>query len=66
MSAALQANEPPVLRTDAGAVAVLTLNRPASRNSLSRAMLAALGAELAAIAADEGVRAVSSLRSWPA
>ena len=68
MSAALQANEaqPPVLRADEGAVAVLTLNRPAARNSLSRAVLAALAAELAAIAADDGVRAVVLAANGPA
>ena len=32
-------NSPPVLRHDDGPVAVLTLNRPAARNSLSRGML---------------------------
>jgi enoyl-CoA hydratase/carnithine racemase len=49
---------PPVLRRDEGAVAVLTLNRPASRNSLSRAMLAALREALAEIGGDEGIRCV--------
>src|SRR5918997_626125 len=49
---------PPVLRRDEGAVAVLTLNRPASRNSLSRAMLAALREALAGIGGDEGIRCV--------
>jgi len=51
-------NEPPVLRRDEGAVAVLVLNRPASRNSLSRAMMAALAEALAGIAADPGIRCV--------
>ncbi|MCV4633820.1 enoyl-CoA hydratase/isomerase family protein, partial [Escherichia coli] len=51
-------NAPAVLRRDEGAVAILTLNRPASRNALSRAMLAALRAELDAIAAEEGIRCV--------
>jgi enoyl-CoA hydratase/carnithine racemase len=66
MSAALQANEPPVLRDGEGAVAVLTLNRPASRNSLSRAMLAALAEQFAAIGADDGVRAVVLAANGPA
>ena len=67
MSAALQANEaPPVLRSDEGAVAVLTLNRPAARNSLSRAVLAAMTEHLASIAADEGVRAVVLAANGPA
>ncbi|MBV1798799.1 enoyl-CoA hydratase [Siccirubricoccus sp. G192] len=51
-------NTPLVLRQDEGAVAILTLNRPAARNSLSRAMLAALRARLAEVAAEDGVRAV--------
>jgi enoyl-CoA hydratase/carnithine racemase len=66
MSAALQANEPPVLRSDEGAVAVLTLNRPAQRNSLSRGMLAALGEQLEAIAAEDGIRAVVLAAAGPA
>lgn len=48
-----------VLRaTDARGVARLTLNRPASFNALSAAMLEALQAELDRIAADESVRVV--------
>ena len=66
MSAALQANEPPVLRSDEGAVAVLTLNRPGARNSLSRDTLAALSARLDEIAADDGVRAVVLAAAGPA
>lgn len=67
MSAALHAEEAPfVLRGGEGAVAVLTLNRPASRNSLSRAMLAALAAELDRVAADESVRAVVLAAAGPA
>jgi enoyl-CoA hydratase/carnithine racemase len=70
MSAALQANPseppPPLLRSGDGPVAVLTLNRPAARNSLSRDLLAALAAELAAIAADGGVRAVVLAGNGPA
>lgn len=50
--------DPLVLRRDRDAVARLTLNQPASRNSLSLAMLAAIEAELAGIAADRSVRAV--------
>jgi len=56
-----QANRPvpeqePILLRSAGAdgVAVLTLNRPERRNSLSVAMLDALRAALAEIAADPG------------
>jgi enoyl-CoA hydratase/carnithine racemase len=41
----------PVLVDNSDGVATLTLNSPASRNALSRAMLAALSGALAAIAA---------------
>jgi enoyl-CoA hydratase/carnithine racemase len=51
-------NAQPVLRDDQGAVAILTLNRPAARNSLSRAMLAALRERLEEVAKDRDVRAV--------
>ena len=47
-----------LLREDIGGVAVLTLNRPETRNSLSEAMLEALGDALTAIAHDPSVRAV--------
>ena len=48
-----------VLRqTDARGVVTLTLNRPAAFNSLSEAMLAALQAELDAVAADRQARVV--------
>jgi len=48
-----------VLRhTDERGVVALTLNRPQAFNALSEAMLAALGAELEAIARDESVRVV--------
>jgi enoyl-CoA hydratase/carnithine racemase len=49
---------PPLLREDVGAVAVLTLNRPDKRNSLSEAMLAALTAQLAALKDDATIRAI--------
>ena len=52
------ANEPVVVREDTGNIAVLTLNRPQARNSLSEAMLAALSQELESLAADERIRAV--------
>jgi enoyl-CoA hydratase/carnithine racemase len=48
----------PLLRETDGAVAILTLNRPQSRNSLSEAMLAALTGQLTAIADDPAIRAV--------
>src|SRR6476659_4092623 len=47
-----------LLRETIGPVAVLTLNRPAARNSLSEALLGLLGTTLAEIAADRTVRAV--------
>jgi enoyl-CoA hydratase/carnithine racemase len=52
------ANEPVVLRENIGNIAVLTLNRPQARNSLSEAMLAALSQELESLAADKRIRAV--------
>jgi enoyl-CoA hydratase/carnithine racemase len=52
------ANESVVLREDIGNIAVLTLNRPQARNSLSEAMLAALSQELESLAADKRIRAV--------
>jgi enoyl-CoA hydratase/carnithine racemase len=45
-------------REDIGEIAVLTLNRPQARNSLSEAMLQALGDALTAIAHEPVVRAV--------
>src|SRR3954470_20703403 len=59
-------NESMVLRQDQGPVAVLTLNRPAARNSLSRAMIAALQATLDGIAADEAIRCVVITAEGPA
>jgi enoyl-CoA hydratase/carnithine racemase len=47
-----------LLREDAGGIAILTLNRPEARNSLSEALLRALEAAMTAIAADRSVRAV--------
>jgi enoyl-CoA hydratase/carnithine racemase len=57
---AAHADTSPVLlrETVAGGIAVLTLNRPKSRNTLSEAMLAALASEFSAIAKDRSVRAV--------
>jgi enoyl-CoA hydratase/carnithine racemase len=48
----------PLLREDVGNVAVLILNRPQARNSLSEALLEALSRQLATIASDVSVRAV--------
>jgi enoyl-CoA hydratase/carnithine racemase len=57
---------PVLLREDAGEVAVLTLNRPQARNSLSEALLAALSNALAAIADERSVRAVVLGANGPA
>ena len=59
-------NAPPLLREDDHGITTLTLNRPASRNSLSRAMLGALEGALAEIAADRRVRVVIIASSGPA
>jgi len=47
-----------LLREQAGSIAVLTLNRPAARNSLSERLIAALHGALREIHDDESVRAV--------
>ena len=60
------AAEPVLVRESAGNIAILTLNRPKTRNTLSEAMLAALGNELAAIAKDRAVRAVVLAATGPA
>jgi enoyl-CoA hydratase/carnithine racemase len=52
------ASAPVVLRGDIDGVALLTLNRPQARNTLSNAMLTALSESLVAIAGDRKVRAV--------
>jgi enoyl-CoA hydratase/carnithine racemase len=63
---AAPAPSPVLLREDAGDVAVLTLNRPQARNSLSEALIAALADALAAIGADRSVRAVVIGANGPA
>ncbi len=55
-----------VLREDIAGVAILTLNRPAARNSLSEAMLEALGDALTAIAHERSVRVVVLAANGPA
>ena len=55
----MSTEEPFVLSSrDARGVVTLTLNRPQAFNALSEGMLAALQAELDALAADEGARLV--------
>jgi enoyl-CoA hydratase/carnithine racemase len=59
MNARIEAGiEPRVLRSDAGGVATLTLNRPAQFNAIDSAMLEALQGALDAIAMDRSVRVV--------
>jgi len=53
-------------REDKAGTAVLTLNRPQARNSLSEAMLEALGDALTAIAHERAVRAVVIAANGPA
>ena len=47
---------PVVLRADAGEIAILSLNRPEARNSLSEAMLTALGETFTALAGERKIR----------
>ena len=55
-----------VLRTDHGAVRVLTMNRPQSRNALDRSLIRALYAALKAADGDAAVRAVVLTGTDPA
>jgi enoyl-CoA hydratase/carnithine racemase len=57
---------PILLRETLGSIAVLTLNRPAARNSLSEAMIASLRQALAEIADDRGIRALVITANGPA
>jgi enoyl-CoA hydratase/carnithine racemase len=58
-------NEPALLRETIGSIAVVTLNRPQARNTLSEQMLAALHDELARLAGDKRVRAVVFAANGP-
>jgi enoyl-CoA hydratase/carnithine racemase len=64
--AQVSAREPIIVREDAEGVSVLVLNRPTAGNALSEAMLSILSDMLAAIAGDQGVRAVVIAASGPA
>jgi enoyl-CoA hydratase/carnithine racemase len=55
-----------LLRGDVDGIALLSLNRPQQRNTLSESMLTALAAEFAAIADDRSVRAVIISHNGPA
>jgi len=57
---------PILLHETVGSVVVLTLNRPAARNSLSEALIASLHAALAGIADDATVRALVIAAQGPA
>jgi enoyl-CoA hydratase/carnithine racemase len=54
----LDTASPVLLREREGPIAILTLNRPRARNSLSEALIVALSQALTDIAADKSVRAV--------
>ncbi|MGN6748468.1 MAG: enoyl-CoA hydratase [Xanthobacteraceae bacterium] len=55
-----------LLREDQAGIAILTLNRPQARNSLSEALLQALSEALSAIAHDRSVRVVVLAAQGPA
>src|SRR5476649_852917 len=65
-SVAAAAQSPILLRETVGSVAVLTLNRPDARNSLSEALIANLHAALLEIADDKSIRAVVIGANGPA
>src|SRR5436190_4978344 len=58
--------EPLVLRSTNDAIAILTLNRPEARNSLSAAMIVALGEAFDAIGRHRAIRAVVLAANGPA
>ena len=57
---------PILLRETVGSIAVLTLNRPAARNSLSEATIAGLHTALTEIAVDKSIRALVIAANGPA
>lgn len=59
-------DEPLLLRADREGVATLTLNRPKAYNTLSRALMGAMQAELDAIGRDPAVRVVVVAGNGPA
>ena len=66
-AAAAAGSSPLILqREDKDGIAILTLNRPQARNSLSEAMLEALGDALTAVAHDRAVRVVIIAANGPA
>lgn len=65
-AAAIDAEDPILLREDRGGVAYLTFNRPKARNALSLEMLGAMNDTLDAIRDDKSVRAVVVVGNGPA
>lgn len=65
-AAAVSQAEPILLREDLSGIAILTLNRPKARNTLSDAMLAALSEAFGLIARDRSIRAVVLAAKGPA
>src|SRR5215831_8488122 len=63
MTSAPVPSAPLVLRETLDATAILKLNRPEARNSLSAAMIVALGEAFYAIARDRAIRAVALSRN---
>src|SRR3954470_632492 len=66
MTDAAVTSAPLVLRETNDTIAVLTLNRPDARNSLSAAMIVALGEAFDAIGRDRAIRAVVLAANGPA
>jgi len=63
---ASEATAPVLLRERDGTIAILVLNRPAARNSLSEVLLCALSAVFSEIAVDKSIRAVVLAANGPA
>ncbi|MCC8981006.1 enoyl-CoA hydratase [Bradyrhizobium acaciae] len=59
-------HQPILLRETVGSIALLTLNRPAARNSLSEGLIGALHAALIDISGDKSIRAVVLAANGPA
>ncbi len=60
------ANDPVLLRQDAGGIATLTMNRPLVRNALSMELMSALMVALEELGKDESVRVVVLAGAGPA
>ena len=64
-AAGIASDDAPVLVTREGAVAILTLNRPAARNALSMEMIAALTEQVRMVSEDRNVYAVVLAANGP-